>query len=361
MKLLITGGHPTPALALIDEIKKKKNVEIVFVGRKHPIIGEKTFSFEYQEVIKKGVKFIDIKTGKLPRFFTKDIFINICLLFHGFFSAFFILIKEKPNAIISFGSFLAFPIAFWALFLKIPIFLHEQTIVPGLVSRIIGIWAKKIFLSFPDAQKYFINKKAEIIGNPIRFNEEIENKKTKNKKPVIYVTGGSLGSHAINLHMEKILPFIIKKYIIIHQIGNISKFNDFNRLKNKFKDPSYFPFSHVSREELFHIYKKADLVISRAGANTFFELIAFKKPTIFIPLPYSASKEQLLHAKIFKDAGTGEIFDQKEPSEKLLHLIDKMIFNLKKYQENFKKLRLLYKKDATKKMVKKIFASIKEN
>jgi len=361
MKVFITGGHPAPALALINEIKKRKNVEIIFVGRKYPIVGEKMLSFEYQEVIKKGIKFIDLKTGKLPRFLTKDIFINIWLLFLGFFSALIIVLKQRPNIIISFGSFLAFPIAFWAFIFRIPIFLHEQTIAPGLANRIIGLWAKKIFLAFPNAQKYFDKKKTIIVGNPIRFYKIKTKQKIKNKRPIIYITGGSLGSHAINLHIEKILPILLKKYLIIHQTGNISEFDDYHRLKNKFKSPFYFPFTHLSQEELFSIYQKADLVISRAGANTFFELIVFEKPTIFIPLPYSASKEQLLHAKIFKEAGTGEIFNQNEESEKLLQLIDKMINNLKIYQRNFKKLSDLYQKDAPQKMVETIFSLVEKN
>jgi len=361
MKILITGGHPTPALVLIDEIKRRrKNVKIVFVGRKHPIIGEKSLSFEYQEVKKRGIKFIDIKTGKLPRFFTQEILINFGLLFFGFFSALVIVLKEKPDVIVSFGSFLAFPIAFWGFIFRIPIFLHEQTIAPGLTNRIIGLWAKKILLAFPDSHKYFNNKKTLIVGNPIRFKVKTK-KKFKNKRLVIYVTGGSLGSHAINVHLEKILPYLLKKYTIIHQIGNISEFNDYHRLKNKFKSPFYFPFTHLSQEELLFVYQKADLVISRAGANTFFELVAFEKPTIFIPLPYSASKEQLLHAKLFQDAGAGEIFEQDEESERLLELIDKMINNLKTYQENFKNLRYLFQEDASKKMVETILSLVEKN
>jgi len=358
MKILITGGHPTPALALIDEIKKKKNIEIIFVGRKHPVFGEKTLSFEYQEIKKKGIKFINLNTGKLPRFFTKEIFINLWLFFTGFFSALMIVLKEKPDVVVSFGSFLAFPIAFWAFIFRAPIFLHEQTIAPGLTNRIISFWAKKIFLAFPQAEKYFDKKKTIVVGNPIRFKVKGIIKQEAKRRPVIYITGGSLGSHAINLHIEKILPALLKKYIVIHQIGNITKFNDFIRLKNKFKSPFYFPFSHISGKRLLSIYQKADLVISRAGANTFFELVAFEKPTIFIPLPYSASKEQWQHAKIFKDAGTGEIFNQDEKSEKLLDLIDKIINNLTYYKKNFSKLSFLYQKDATKRMVETIFSLV---
>ena len=361
MKVLITGGHPAPALALIDELKKNKEVKIVFVGRKYPIFGEKNYSFEYQQVLKKRVRFIDLKAGKLPRFFSKDIIINFFLFFFGFFSALKIIIVEKPAIVFSFGSYLAFPIAFWAWIFRIPLFLHEQTIAPGLTNRLIGFWAKKVFLSFPQAASYFNQKKVIIVGNPIRFKNIKITKSYPNKKPVIYVTGGSLGSHVINLHLEKILPALLKKYIVFHQIGNISQFNDYECLKNKFKHPNYFPFPHLSEEQLYKIYQKADLVISRAGANTFFELVAFKKPAIFIPLPYSASLEQIKHASVFVEYGTGEIFYQDEDSNKLLSLIDKMINEIKKYQDNFQKLEFLYQKDATEKIVKIIFSSVKKN
>lgn len=361
MKILITGGHPAPALALIDEIKKYRSVEIVFVGRKHPIFGEKNYSFEYLEVKKRGIRFIELKAGKLPRFFSWGIITNFFLFFVGFFSALKIVIWQRPTIILSFGSFLAFPIAFWAWIFRIPLFLHEQTIAPGLANRIIGFWAKKIFLSFPQAAKYFNQKKTIVSGNPIRFKELTELKKSLGKKPVIYVTGGSLGSHCINLHLEKILPKLLKRYIVIHQIGNISQHNDYYRLKNKFKTPNYIPFSHLSQEQLFEVYQKSDLVIGRAGANTFFELIALKKPALFIPLPYAASSEQIKHAQIFSESGAGEIFHQDEDSEKLLNLIDKMINNLKDYKDNLQKLQFLYQKDAAQKIIKTIFSSLKEN
>jgi len=361
MKIIITGGHPTPALALIDGLKQYKNIQIIFVGRKYPLIKEKNYSFEYQEIKKRRIKFIDLKTGKLVRYFSKDFFINFFLLIQGFFTSLKILIIEKPDLVFSFGGYLGFPIAFWAWIFRIPIIIHEQTVSPGLANRIIGFFAKKVLLAFPQAKEFFNQKKTLFVGNPIRFSEIKILKRNIADRRIIYVTGGSLGSHVINTHIENILPFLLKKYTIIHQVGNISQFNDFTRLKEKFKDPNYLLFTHIDQEKLKEIYEKADLVISRAGANTFFELIAFQKPAIFIPLPFSASDEQKKHAFIFYKNGAGEIFNQEDDSFKLLNLIDKMINNLSFYKKNLEKLKDLYQKDATKKIISVIFSFVKKD
>jgi len=361
MKVLITGGHPTPALAVIDNLKKYKNIQIVFVGKKHPLINENNYSFEYQEIKKRDIKFIDLKTGKLVRYLSKDFFINFFLLIKGFFNSLKILITEKPNLVVSFGGYLSFPVAFWSWIFKVPIIIHEQTVVPGLANRIIGFFANKILLAFPQAKKFFNKRKTLVVGNPIRFSSINILKKNTVDRPIIYITGGSLGSHIINIHIEKILPFLLRKYKIIHQVGNISQFNDFNRLKQKFNNPNYQVFTHVNQKELKNIYEKADLVIARAGANTFFELIFFQKPAIFIPLPFSASSEQKKHAFIFCETGAGEVFYQEDNSFKLLNLIDKMINNLDFYKKNLDKLKKRYQKNATEKIISVIFSFIKKN
>jgi len=361
MKIIITGGHPTPALALIDGLKKDNKTEIIFVGRKYPLRGEKNYSFEYQEIKKRGIKFIDLKTGKLTRYSLKDFIINFILLVKGFFESLKIIVKEKPDLVFSFGGYLGFPLAFWAWIFRVPLLIHEQTIVPGLANRIAGFFAKKVLLAFPQAKSFFDEKKTIVVGNPIRFLAPKIKEKNNHHQPIIYITGGSLGSHTINVHIEKILPFLLKKYIIIHQVGNITQFNDFDRLKKKINHPNYQVFTHIDQNQLNEIYQKADLVISRAGANTFFELIAFQKPTIFIPLPFSFADEQKKHALIFYEKKAGEIFNQEEDSFKLLNLIDKMINNLDFYKNNLKKLQSLYQKNATKKIIAIIFSFFKNN
>lgn len=366
MKILITGGHLAPALALIDEIKKTKpKTEIIFVGRKYPISGEKTLSLEYKEIEKRKIKFINFETGRLTRVISLKSFINFLKIFPGFFNAFFIVKEYKSDVVLSFGGYLALPIVFWAYFFKSKIFTHEQTINPGLANKIIGFFAKKIFISFEKTKKFFPEKKVVLTGNPVRQSVfQIKNRPfiIKEKLPVIYITGGSLGSHSINEHIKKIINKLLNNFIVIHQTGDTKEYHDYEDLlglKNKLPEKlskRYFLAKHFLEDEIGYVYSLADLVISRAGANTFFELLSLEKPVIFIPLPWSAGKEQQYHAEIFAKAGCGEIFHQIETSEKLLRIIEKMIKNLNFYKNNFKKLKYLYHQNATQTIIKEIFS-----
>jgi len=368
MKILITGGHLSPALAVIETyLKKGLPGDIIFVGRKYINEFEKTFSLEYREVTKRNIRFIPLRAGRFTRIFNFRSFLNLLYIPVGFFEAWQIIRKEKPDIIISFGSYLSLPIAVIGFFYKIPIFTHEQTISPGLANRIIGFLAKKVFLAFPEAKKFFDKNKVEVIGNPVReviFTIKKETFLIKKDRPVIYITGGSLGSHAINNHVKNIIRPLLDKYIIIHQTGDTKQYHDYEDLliiKEKLPkklQSRYFLKKHFFDEELGYVFENADIVISRAGANTFFELLALKKPTIFIPLPWAANNEQYFHAQVFKKVGTGEIFNQNEDSLSLLQLIDKMIKEKDKYKKNFNCLKHLFKKDAAGYIIKEIFSTV---
>ncbi len=347
-KILITGGHVTPALAVIDRITERKMpVSIVFVGRKYTNDAEKTInSFEYTEVTSRNITFIHLKTGRLTRIVSLRSIKQLFQLPSGFFSAWKILLKERPSVILSFGGYIALPIAIAAKLLGIPVFTHEQTIVPGLANRYISQFADTIFLSFPESAMHFTGKNIIMTGNPIRksvFNSEKPFIKGKNV-PCIYVTGGSLGAHAVNSMIEEILDSLLEKYYVIHQTGSVKEFSDFTRLNALRKAlPSplkerYMVKEHVSDEEIGSIYRSADLVVGRAGANTFFELIALQKPAVFIPLPWSAHDEQEHHAQIFKKMNVGEVVHQSEGSEVLLQKIDKVMTQRKEYSSHFKSL-----------------------
>jgi len=360
MKILITGGHYSSALAVIDKLR---NHNIIFVGRKYSLDSENSESLEYKEIKKRNIKFINLLTGKLNRELSLSMLVSLVKIPLGFFHAFKIIWKEKPDRVFCFGSYVAFPIALISWLFQIPIFIHEQTISPGLTNKITALFAKKIFISFPESYKYFPTKKTILTGNPVR--ESILNSKNnflniKKTKPVIFVVGGSLGSHSINKLIIKLLPYLLKKYIVVQQTGSVKKYNDFEEIKkiiklypNEYKSNFYIKKDFLDYE-IANIYSIADIVISRSGANTLFELVALKKPSVLIPLPWSVNEEQLKHAKILKKAGVGEIFYQNQDCQMLSKLIDKIIENLESYKKNFKNINYIYKKDAAEKIIKEI-------
>lgn len=359
MKILITGGHVTPAFAVIEELKKHPTVEIVFVGRKYTDIKNKTLSFEYRAITDEKIPFIHIETGRLTRLFSLSSFLNLILILLGLFRSFHILQKQKPDVILSYGGYIAFPIALSSFLLRIPIFTHEQTLSPGIANRAISYLAKKTFISFPETMRFFDKKKTVITSNPLRnsiFKVHKRPFSIEKTKPVIYITGGSLGSHSINRIIEEILPELLKKYTIIHQTGNIKEYGDFERL-SKYKDKNYFLYTHFTNEEIGFVYSISDMVIARSGANTLFELIALKKPAILIPLPWSAGGEQKAHALLMKKNGTSEIFYQEENNTNILFfLIEKILHNKDVYIKNYSSVQHYFYPYASKKIVEYILS-----
>lgn len=368
MKILISGGHLMPALAVIDKLFSQKNIskkEIIFVGRQYNLDSEQSYSLEYQEVKQRHITFIPLVTGRLKRQISISSLKNFLLIFIGLKNALTIINQVKPTVILSFGGYLGFPFMFWGWFKKIPVYIHEQTLNPGAANRIGAYLAKKVFISFPQTEQYFPAKKVMVTGNPVRTNIFSVNKKPfkiKEKLPVIYVTGGSLGSHSLNLHLGNILKELLKKFIIIHQTGNVKEYDDYQKLSKlreslpiKLKN-RYFLGNHFYSDEIGFIYSVADFVISRSGANTFFELIALKKPAILVPLPWSANQEQQHQAQLFVSKGLGEIFSQFEDSQKLLKLIKEFYQNLGQYKKNFNQLESLYQQDAAEKIIQTVLS-----
>jgi len=363
-KIIITGGHVTPALAVIDFIKRTHpDTEIVFVGRKYNNNRENTESFEYKEIRRRSIKFHHLVTGRLTRSISLQTITNLFTIPWGFAQAWQLLHSEKPDMILSFGGYLAVPVALVASWVGVPVYTHEQTIHPGLANQKIAGIAATIFISFPESANFFPKGKTVLTGNPIRESvfQTKKNVSVPSGLPCIYVTGGSLGAHAINVHIEHIIRDLVSSYVIIHQTGNISEYNDYehlNRIRStlpKDQQERYIIKTHIEDDEIGAIFQLCDLVVSRAGANTFFELIALKKPAVLIPLPLAAFDEQRKHAHILSEAGAAEIFEQDRPSNDLARTISKILTNRETYERAYQNLTKTYGTEATRRIVEELF------
>ena len=132
----------TPALAIIDALPKE--ARIFFIGRKHPLEGDKALSLEYQTITDMGITFFPLTTGRLQRKISTRSFISLVKIPYGFFQALSILISCKPDVIIGFGGYLAVPVGLAAWILRIPFVIHEQTLDAGLANKFLARFAKKI-------------------------------------------------------------------------------------------------------------------------------------------------------------------------------------------------------------------------
>lgn len=365
-KIVITGGHLTPALATIEELKSKGVWKIYYFGRRFSLEGEKIPSEESEIISQLGVKFISINPGRLQRKFTLHTIPSLLRIPFGFFQAFILLARIRPDVILSFGSYVSTPVVIAGWFLKIQVITHEQTVTLGLANKINSYFASKIAVSYKENLSNFPSGKAVFTGNPLRkeifiaksdsLTREIALKKRKLGLPIIYITGGNLGAKIINLNVAAILPVLLKKFLIIHQTGKFDYpviANVAEGLKESEKE-RYFFRSFISSDEIGWILANSDLVISRSGANITYELGVLGKPVIFIPLPIAGGNEQLKNAQMLRGFGLAEILPQQVLSpESLLKLIEKMVFNLKRYQKS-KFAGKVFHRNGAKNLVKEI-------
>lgn len=332
MKILVTGAHFTPAVAVIEELQKMEpKAEIVYVGRKTTLEGDKTVSVESQVLPSMRVKFIPLTTGRLQRNFSFLSLVSLLKIPVGFLQSGFILFSEKPDVILSFGGYVAVPIVILGWLGSIPIIVHEQTLVSGLANKMSGALADKIALSFKEHPS-FKKDKVVLTGNPLRKNILTAPKTTAGRKiPNILITGGNQGSHIINKTVEQALNKLTK-FARIYHISGDNKFGDFERLQ-KLQNKNYIVKKWVS-EEWGLILSETDLVVCRAGINTLLELSYLGKPALVIPLPYLINDEQSKNAHFFQNLGLARILPQGSltPKTLLLNIKDmlKDIDNLKK-------------------------------
>lgn len=344
MKVVITGTHFTPAQAVIEKLKNYPDVEIVYVGRKYTQEGYKTNSAESQVLPRMGVKFFPVTSGRLQRSFTLYTLPSLLKIPIGFIQSFYILLKEKPDVVLSFGGYIGVPIVVSAWLLSIPVIIHEQTLITGLANTISSHFADKVAVSFN--KKYsFSEDKVIFTGNPMRetiihpdakLRKEIRQifRESKSRNlPLILVTGGNQGSHVINQALKESLESLTQRACIIHQTGD-SKFRDYEELvikKEEIEHPQRYVVSKwLNDNDLGSILRKADLAVSRAGVNTLLELAFFGVPALLIPLPYLYKNEQNVNAQHFADLGLAHVLPQRNLSgETLLEDIGKMLDRLK--------------------------------
>lgn len=360
MRILVTGGHFSPAYSLIKELKKK-GYEAAIAGRKHPFEGENGESYEYYVSKEEEIPFFEIRTGRLQRKFTKHTLSSIFKISLGFLDSIRAIKNYKPDIVVTFSGYVGFPVVYVAALFKIPVVLHEQTQNAGLASKLIAPLAKKICISFKSSQEYFMKSKTVLTGNPLR--EEIFKVDEKiadlPNLPVIYVTGGNTGSHRLNLRISSIIEKLLKDYVVIHQVGDSKVFNDFDKLEiNRKSLPKdlqerYILKRFILPSQIGFVFNVTDLVISRSGINIVTELLSLGKTSLLIPLSGAGQfNEQVKNAKLLKEAGIGDYIEEYAISEKSLeHKIRDMIKNKKRFEANSKKASRYVIRDAAKKIL----------
>lgn len=289
-----------PVVAVIRAVRKlKPDIELSWIGGKN--------SLEENFAKKEGVQFFGIQTGKWRRYFDFQNFIDAFRIPVGFYQALRLLKRLKPDTVFAKGGYVSFPVGFAAKTLRIPLVLHESDATPGLATRFLAPFAKKIFLGFEPAAK---KEKVEVVGTPVReeiLTGQVNEARLFLKKvfghaptvnlPTVLVIGGSLGAASLNELVWSSLPELTKFCQVIHLTGRGKSCHGELVEPGQLEKSRYFPLEYADAE-LPHLYAISDLVVTRAGASVISELIALRKPHILVPLGTHASRgDQWANAK----------------------------------------------------------------
>lgn len=306
-----TGGHIYPGLAVCDEIraiaaKNNQEIKIVWLGNSSGMdrnLVENSGSVD---------EFIGIPSGKLRRYFSFKNFIDLFKIFAGLVKSFFTLAKLKPAVLFSKGGFVSVPPCIAANFLNIPVFTHECDFTPGLATRLNSKFATKILLSYDETKTYLPpdkREKAVVTGNPVRpvfYDTDPDEGKNflfaerndyNPEKPILLVLGGSLGAHQINELVLQNLDWLCERFNVVHQCGA----KDADSMPKNHEGYFLHPFIY---KEMSDVISCADIVLSRAGANSIWECSVLGKPMVLIPLCGSGTRgDQVDNAHFFEEKG----------------------------------------------------------
>ncbi|MCX5808919.1 MAG: undecaprenyldiphospho-muramoylpentapeptide beta-N-acetylglucosaminyltransferase [Proteobacteria bacterium] len=354
MKLLIsaggTGGHIFPGIAVAETLvaKEGKN-SVVFIGT--------TYGLESKIIPQYGFRLL---FADARQFLGRSIVYKMAALIrliHGIFTCMGLIKKEKPDAILGMGGFTSVPVVLAGFFLGVPGFLHEQNAEPGLANKMLSKVAKCTFTSFEESKQYLKGAKVYQTGNPVRKMLKTSQESKADDTFAVFVFGGSRGARSINEAILTLLPYMesYKNSIMYHQTGS----EDYERIFEAYKKTSIkhevFPFT----DNMGKYYALSDVVISRAGASTIFELAYFKKAAILIPYPFSAGQHQWKNAYHVESIGGGYVIGNDEATGERLHEVIKHLMNervlLKQMGENLGKL---YVDDAEKRIIGHIYENI---
>lgn len=315
--ILVTGGHITPALAVLEKaIGLGYSWRITVVGRKYAIEGAHHLSPEYTLVTQKGWKFLPLTTGRIHRDNVFKVLPSIIKIPVGCIQALWYCLVDRPDAIVSFGGYLAVPVALAGRMLGIPIVTHEQTLVPGLANKLIAHLAARICVTFPDDAHVFDPKKTVHTGLPIRY-EILKPPATPSfplvsKKPILYITGGSTGAVSINTLIFPLVRKLIQTYQVVHQTGgeSITEARAVKEALPKAEREKYHVADFLSAADVGFLLAKSALVVARSGANTVTEIAVRGQVALFIPLPWSGGGEQQKSAEWLSTHGGAVVVPQ---------------------------------------------------
>ena len=296
-----TAGHVIPTFEVIEALRRR-GVRVSFVGSNSGL--------EQRLLGALDVDYYPIASGKLRRYPSAANLRDSFRVGAGIYQAFRLLGRLRPDVVFSKGGFVSFPVVLAAWLRQIPVVAHESDLTPGLANRLAMPFVKTLCINFATTPTGGFRGRVVHTGTPLR--DALTNGDAATGRlllnaaeddPILLVTGGSLGADALNEALRAALPELTAKYLVVHICGPGKKSPE--------EHPRYRQFEYVA-EGWGDILAAADLVVSRAGANTLYELLALGKPNLLVPLSRRSSRgDQIENAEYAKSLGYSRVIEEQ--------------------------------------------------
>lgn len=322
MKVLLagggTGGHFYPIIAVAEKLRelaleeKILDLELFYIA---------DTPYDKRALDDNGIEFIELETGKQRVYFSIQNYLDVFKTFFAIIRAIFMVYKIYPDVIFSKGGYPSVPVTWAARILNIPLIIHESDSVPGRANKMAGKWAKRIAISYKEAVEHFPKDKTAFVGHIVRKEVRtplkegaFEYLKLKSAMPVIFILGGSQGAQLINSAILDALPELVTRYQIIHQTGvknfeEVKIIADMNLKESEYKD-NYYPYPYLNKLAIRMCAGVAQLVISRAGANSIAEIASWRLPSIIIPITKTNGDHQRNNAFNYNETGACIVIEE---------------------------------------------------
>lgn len=357
-----TGGHLFPLVAVsrkLNELSRLQNLEepeIYYLGPSlflDSSLAREKINFHYKIII----------TGKWRRYFSFKNFVDFFKIVVGLIQALYEIWRIMPDVIFSKGGYGSFGVVIVGWIYRVPIILHDSDSIPGLTNKILAHFATLIAVSFNEAAPNLPKNKTYFTGEATRDaffalpKPEVEKPLLHliTQKPMVLVLGGSQGAQKINDIILDILPELLAMAEVIHQTGDDNYTSVLNESKVALTGlsgelfTSYHPINFLAEQEYVAACHTADLIISRAGAGSIFEIAAAGKASIIIPITDSANNHQRKNAYIFGSNGRAEVIEESNLTPRLImSVIGSILNNLEKKKSMEEKARKFATPDAAK-------------
>lgn len=348
-----TGGHFYPLMAVAHELNQTEEQPKLYYFGPSP--------YNQEQLAHYNITHVYTPAGKLRRYFSIQNFFDVFKNLFGVPIAIWRLFIIYPDVIFSKGGYTAVPILLAAKFLRIPVVIHESDSVPGTANKLAVKYARYIGVAYDDAAQFFPPEKTALIGIPMR--PEIKQIPADpfaalglpNDRPLIYVTGGSLGAERLNDAILSSLRELLPHYTIFHQTGaaNLEEFRYAAQTLLQGTDLAqhYYLEGTISAEQVSALMAAATLVITRAGSTTLFEIAYHAKPSIIVPIPEDVSRDQRSNAYAFARGGGASVIEQHNLTSHLLaEEIRSIIDNPERQAEMSAAARRMFVDDAARKV-----------